>query len=49
MEEKLNIIITELGNLNKGQNELLSRSDKMENGRLELMGRSGSRKKDKWN
>jgi hypothetical protein len=32
MEEKLNIIISELGNLNKGQKELLSRADKMEYG-----------------
>lgn len=40
MEEKLNIIITELGNLNKGQKELLSRADNMENGQLKIIGRT---------
>ncbi|WP_175596721.1 hypothetical protein [Bacillus sp. MRMR6] len=40
MEEKLNSVLLELGNLNKGQKELITRSDKMENGQKQFLNRT---------
>ncbi|MEW9052296.1 MAG: hypothetical protein AB2392_14150 [Neobacillus sp.] len=40
MEENLKIILKEFGNLNKGQAELISRTENVEKGLTELIGRT---------